>query len=141
MNDHNKRLNIDSELKRAADAMKATVLLAQNGLYSDAVSKLYYILLYYVRALLMTKGIEARSHEGALRMLGLHFVREGLIQPKLSHTFSKLMKYREEADYNPLYDFTGDDYGEFKGEVDEFIGVVHLHLKDAGYGDGAKNQG
>ena len=32
--------------------------------------------------------------------------------------FSRLMKYREEADYNPSYMFTREDYIELKKEPD-----------------------
>jgi uncharacterized protein (UPF0332 family) len=133
MNEHNKRINIESELNRANDALKAAELLAQNDLCNDAVSKLYYVLLYCVRALLLLKGIEARSHEGALRMFGLHFIREGLIEVSYSHIFSKMMKYREEADYNPHYYFTREDYAEYKKEVDEFSEMVSTYLKNAGF--------
>ncbi len=101
MIEDNKRKNIREEMEKAANSIKAATLLFDNGFINDAVSKLYYFTLYNIRALLLTKGIEPRSHEGTLRLFGLHFVKEGPFEPKTSHTFSKLMKYREEADYNP----------------------------------------
>jgi uncharacterized protein (UPF0332 family) len=52
---------------------------------------------------LLTEGLEPKSHEGALRLFGLHFVKPGAFEAKDSHIFSKLMKLREEADYNPSY--------------------------------------
>jgi uncharacterized protein (UPF0332 family) len=74
----NRKENIRAELDRAAEAIAAATLLYENGYISDAVSRLYYFVLYNIRALLLSKGLEPRSHEGALRLLGLHFVREGL---------------------------------------------------------------
>jgi len=32
-----------------------------------------------VRALLLGKGLEPKTHEGALRLLGLHFVKPGIV--------------------------------------------------------------
>ena len=114
MNEENKRENIREEVDRANEAIRAVNLLFENGFVKDAVSKLYYSLLYAVRALLLTKGLEPKSHEGALRLFGLHFVKSGAFEAKDSHIFSKLMKYREEADYNPSYTFTREDFIKFK---------------------------
>ena len=117
MSGENIRLAICEELKRAKEALKAAEILFENDLISDSVSKLYYFLLYHIRALLLTKDLEPRSHEGVLRLFSLHFVKEGIFPPNHSHVLSKMMKYREEADYNPAYTFTKEDYTEFREEV------------------------
>src|SRR3990172_1979576 len=100
MIEENKKENIREEIKRAKEAMRAANLLFDNGW-----------------AVLVTKGLEPKSHEGALRLFGLHFVKKGIFSPSDSHIFSKLMKYREEADYNPTYTFTKEDFTEFKKEA------------------------
>ena len=89
--------------------------------------------MYHVRAILLTEGLEPRSHEGALRLLGLHFVRKGLLERKASHVFSKLMKFREEADYNPSSLFTKEDFVEFKREAEALIDQIRSYLKQKGY--------
>ena len=101
MTEDNRKENIRAELLRATEALAAATLLYENGYISDAISRLYYFVLYNVRALLLSKGLEPRSHDGALRLLGLHFVRDGLMDKRAAQVFSKLMKFREEADYNP----------------------------------------
>ncbi len=105
MNEENKEANIREEMDRASEAIRAVNLLFENGFVRDAVSKVYYTLLYSIRALLLTGGLEPKSQEGALRLFGLHFVKPGAFEAKDSHIFSKLMKFREEADYNPSYTF------------------------------------
>ena len=72
-------------------------------------------------------------YEGALRLFGLHFVKQGAFEAKDSHLFSKLMKYRQEADYNPSYMFTPEDYIEFKEEVVIVIQKITTRLKEEGY--------
>ena len=118
MTEDNKKLNIAEELSRAKKSIRAVGLLFEGGLVNDAVSRLYYYVLYHIRAVLLSKGLEPKSHEGALRLFGLHFVKEGQFEAKTSHVFSKLMKYREEADYNPSYAFTKEDYTELRREAD-----------------------
>jgi hypothetical protein len=115
-------------LARAASALGAADLLCDNGFINEAVSRLYYFLLYRIRAVLMGEGLEPRSHEGVLRLFSLHFVKTGKFQPESAHLFSKLMKYREEADYNPAYTFQAQDYARLRGEaqalserIDEYL--------------------
>lgn len=129
----NIKLAVAEELTRAADARKAADLLHQNGLTADAVSKLYYFLLYNIRALLLTKSLEPKSHEGALRLFGLHFVKPGTFSSESSHIFSRLMKYREEADYNPSYSFTGEDFEKFRVEALSLTTTIQSFLKEKGY--------
>lgn len=133
MNEENKRQNAQEEIDRANEAIRAANLLFENGFVKDAVSKLYYSLLYAVRALLLTRGLEPRSHEAALRLFGLHFVKPGIFEAKDSHIFSKLMKYREEADYNPSYAFTREDFMEFRKEAEVLIQKIITHLGKNGY--------
>jgi hypothetical protein len=131
--EENKRENIREETDRADESMKAADLLFDNGFTRDSVANLYYSLLYMIRAILLTKGLEPKSHEGALRLFGLHFVKQGVFEAKDSHLFSKLMKYRQEADYNPSYIFTGEDYMEFKQEVAALIQKATIWLEQEGY--------
>lgn len=133
MNEENKKENIQEEIDRANESMKAADLLFENGFVRDGVSKLYYSLLYSIRALLLTEGLEPKSHEGALRLFGLHFVKPGAFEAKDSHIFSKLMKFREEADYNPFYSFSPEDFTEFKSEAEGVIQKITNYLKNKGY--------
>lgn len=133
MIEENKKDNITEEIKRAREAMRAAKLLFDNSFFNDAVSKLYYFLLYNIRALLLTKGLEPKSHEGALRLFGLHFVKKGIFSPSDSHIFSKLMKYREEADYNPSYTFTKEDFIDFTKEAKQLADDIKTYLKKKEY--------
>ncbi len=133
MREENKRENIREETDRADESMRAADLLFDNGFMRDAVAKLYYSLLYMIRAILLTKGLEPKSHEGALRLFGLHFVKQGVFETRDSHLFSKLMKYRQEADYNPSYMFGSEDYMEFKQEVVIVLQKISTWLEQEGY--------
>jgi uncharacterized protein (UPF0332 family) len=77
-----------------------------------------------MRALLLLKDLEPRSHEGVLRLFSLHFVKTGIFKPGASHILSKMMKFREEADYNPAYLFTEEDYKDCRGEVSRVTELI-----------------
>jgi uncharacterized protein (UPF0332 family) len=125
----NKKTNIKEELGRARECLRSAELLHSHGQTPDAVSRLYYYVFHAVKALLFSKGLEPKMHEGSARLLGLHFVKPGIVDPKASHVYSKLMKYREEADYNPSYVFTSDDYETFKSEAVRLENVINKFLK------------
>jgi uncharacterized protein len=133
VNEQNKKANIREEMDRASEAIRAAHLLFENGFVRDAVSRIYYSLLYSIRAVLLTEGLEPKSHEGALRLFGLHFVKPGAFEAKDSHIFSKLMKIREEADYNPSYTFVPEDFADFKSEAEGVIQRITHYLKNKGY--------
>lgn len=71
MTDANRETGIREELSRAESALAASMLLADSGFPLDAVSRLHRSLLFRVRALLLTRGLEPKSHEGALRLLSM----------------------------------------------------------------------
>jgi len=133
MTEENKKENIKAELEGAAKTLLEADLLFKNSFFKGAVSRLYYSLLYSIRALLLIKGLEPKSHEGALRLFSLHFVKEGRFEAKTSHVFSKMMKYREEADYNPAYVFTKEDFVELHKEVGALSDDIIAYLKEKGY--------
>ena len=133
MTDKNKRENIKASLDKASKTLLEADLLFRNDLITGAVSRLYYFLLHNVRALLLTKGLEPKSHEGVLRVFSLHFIKEGLFGPKASHLFARLMKYREEADYNPSYIFTSEDFIELKTEAEALVNKIKGYLIEKGY--------
>jgi hypothetical protein len=43
------------------------------------------------------------------------------------------MKYREEADYNPSYSFTPQDYLAMRQEAEALSGELKEHLRREGY--------
>lgn len=125
----NQKNNIREELARAHEALRAAELLFEKHLLNDGVSRLYYYAFHVVKALLLSKGLEPKSHEGSLQQLGMHFVKTGILLPADSHVFSRLMKYQQEADYNPSYSFTEQDTHQFKKEAIEFERKILEYLK------------
>jgi uncharacterized protein (UPF0332 family) len=99
MTDVNKRANVVSELDRAGESMRAARVLVDASLLHDAESRLYYAIYHAAIALLLTEGIEPRSHAGTANLLGLHFVKTGRMTPEDARLFTRIQKYRLEADY------------------------------------------
>ncbi len=133
MTEPNMRENIAEELGRADRSLEAADVLYDHKFFNEAVSRLYYHVLYLVRALLLTKSLEPRSHEGALRWFALHFVKTEAFPAESAHTISKLMKFRGEADYNPSYVFTAEDYQSLRQETRSLAEKIRAFLRKEGY--------
>lgn len=129
----NKRKNIAAETVRGKECLQAAdALLAQN-FFADAISRAYYAAFHFATALLITKGIEAKSHAGLINRLSLFFIKSGIIAPKFGRVLSRAQKYREESDYSAAFVFTKEDASQCIADVRAFVGVAQKYLKRTRY--------
>src|SRR5690606_37297691 len=84
----------------AADA------LLKLGLFNDAVSRAYYAAYHHIVALLLTEGLEARTHSGVGALLGQHFIVTHRVDPEVARSLSRMQQFRGEADDNRFFVFT-----------------------------------
>ena len=91
---------IKLELERAEESLKSAAMLVDGECYRDAMSRLYYAVLHFTRALLATVDINPKSHQGALQLFSLHFVKTGLVPLDAGRILARQQKFREESDYN-----------------------------------------
>src|SRR5207244_1601179 len=94
--------NVRDAIARGDDLMDTAEILFRAGKYADAVSRAYYAIFHFARALLLKRGIEAKSHGGIGRLLQREVVRTGDLTPESGATFSKLMALRHDADYDAV---------------------------------------
>jgi uncharacterized protein (UPF0332 family) len=81
--------------------------------------------------LLAAHGIEAATHEGVQRLIGLHFVVPGLLPKQAGRALSALLARRHEADYRLLVDIDESTWLAARNEGAAFIGAVQGHLLHA----------
>jgi uncharacterized protein (UPF0332 family) len=123
--DDNKRANIASELARCDQSLEAARVLIEAGLLLDAESRLYYAAYHAALALLLTQGLEPRSHSGVSQLLGLHFVKTGRLDSEDARLFARLQKYRVEADYSAEFVLTKQALDEDMAACRAFVHRVH----------------
>lgn len=109
MNAENRRQNIADEIARGADALRAAEALLALSLHADAISRAYYAAFYYLRALLMSRGIEPKTHAGAISQFNVEFVRTGLLSSGHNRLIGGLQRARELADYDAAVCFSAED--------------------------------
>jgi uncharacterized protein (UPF0332 family) len=134
--DDQKRRNIAAEIARGDSSLKSAELLLAAGQLADAVSRAYYAALHYGRALLLIHGEEPRSHGGADRLLQRDFVRTGKLDPEIGACFSRLMTFRQNADYVAEYVFTDAMASEQVQSAHRFVSAAAALLREDGWLDG-----
>ena len=137
MTDEARRLSVEFQLQAGEQALRAAEALQTLGLTLDALSRLYFAALHFMKALLAWAGIEAKSHRGVHSLVGLHFVAQGKLEPALQQTFSRLETWRDKADYQE--GFVGDP-ALLAREIQACLQLrdrVLLALQESGYRTGA----
>ena len=79
---------------------------AKLGHWNLVANRLYYSMFYMIAALLLDKDIQFKSHAGAIRAIGLHFVTKGLLTHEDGSLLSHLQSMRSSGDYDDLFDWT-----------------------------------
>jgi uncharacterized protein (UPF0332 family) len=100
---------LNAELKRGDDSLRSAELLNAEGLCLDAMSRCYYAVLHYARAVLLTKEIVPKSHHGVFLLFSQEFVKPGTVSQEYGNILARQQKLREEADYATDSSFTRED--------------------------------
>lgn len=133
MTEENRRANVAHELERARECLQAAETLANVGLGADSVSRAYYAAFHLTRALLYAKGVEPKSHAGALHLLNVEFVRPGALPTTVNRLIAGLQRTRELADYDAAARFSSADAHACLAEARSFERLVIDLLRGSGF--------
>lgn len=108
-------------IERAEETIIEAKLLAGEGHYNAAMSRLYYACFYAALALLVANNITTSSHAGVKTMLGLHFVSNGVLDKEHGKTFSRLFEIRHSGDYDDFVYCDKEMTDEYTPKAEAFI--------------------
>lgn len=113
-----------NEVRAAQDCMIA----AMNNLagpygkaYGRCVSDLYYACYHLAGALLLSRGIAAKSHEAVQTLLALHFVKPAALPQDTVGKLNELMDKRHVADYKSHIAIGSDDIARLRPWIVGFV--------------------
>ena len=106
LNIEDKKSIIEYRVEKSAMTMIEARDNAKLGHWNLVANRLYYSMFYMIAALLLDKDIQFKSHAGAIRTIGLHFVTKGLLTPEDGSLLSHLQSMRSSGDYDDLFDWT-----------------------------------
>lgn len=99
LSDEDRREVVIYRLEKAQRAYHEAVGSIDSGFVETAANRLYYAAYYSVSALLISKGISARSHNGVIQMFGKFFIRTKVLDKYYGQIFNQLFSLRMTGDY------------------------------------------
>lgn len=92
--------------KHTLDEAKGIATLA----YWNAVAnRLYYSCYYITGALLIANNHSAQTHNGVIHLLGLYFIKTGILSKEAGKLYSRLYELRQTGDYDDLFYLSEED--------------------------------
>ena len=123
-------------LERAHSSLGEADLLYSGGYFSAAVNRLYYACYYATIALLLSRHIEAFTHNGVKTLLSMHFVRDGRLSLEHSTTFGLLFDKRHSSDYGDFAYCDAALVNALRPKAEAFILAVEALTKENNEAEG-----
>jgi uncharacterized protein (UPF0332 family) len=127
----NRRRNALDELQRADVCLREARALHVAALPYGAASRDCYAVFHAARAMLVSVGLEARTHKGLVSMIGDHFVRPGKMSPELGRLVSRMQRDREDADYATGAVFTEAEVSRMVADAETFLAEARRLIESA----------
>ncbi|MFZ4439743.1 MAG: HEPN domain-containing protein, partial [Syntrophales bacterium] len=99
------------------------------GLCLDAMSRCYYALLHYARAMLLSRNIVPKSHHGVFLMFNKQFVKTNEVTQEYGKMLARQQKLREEADYVTDSSFSAEDVATALKDAGKFRELANQFLR------------
>lgn len=115
---------ISYRIDKAEEVYSAAVLLYNAGQWNSAINRLYYACFYAASALMLKRGVGAKSHAGVIAKFSEHIVRTGEMIADEYRVYSKLLNWRTKGDYSDMFDFTEEDVASVMAPTRTFLDKV-----------------
>lgn len=86
---------------------------ASMGHWTLSANRLYYSLFYMSNALLVDKGMFAKTHAGVIAKINEHFVKSGLLTKEEGRILSILQNMRRSGDYDDCFEWSKEEVEPF----------------------------
>ena len=111
-------------LAKAEEVYRAALILYEAGQWNSAINRLYYACFYAASALLLKRGVGAKSHAGVIAKFSEHVVRSGEMSADEYRVYSKLFNWRTKGDYSDMFDFSKEDLDDVLQPTRTFLDKV-----------------
>ena len=129
LSDEERTVIVGLEIGKAQSFMQEAETTASLKMWDVTLNRLYYSLFHAATALLIHVGKTASSHKGAIIQFNKYFVKSGIIDTEMGHTYAMLQGLRERADYNCKFQARAEDVQPLipasKAMLQKIEGLLH----------------
>ncbi|HBL34657.1 MAG TPA: antitoxin [Porphyromonadaceae bacterium] len=121
LTDEEKAALIHNRVNRAFETWQEAKGIIANEYWYAAANRMYYACYYMTSALLLKNNYFASTHSGVIRLLGLHFIRTGIISDEWGSFYSRLFELRQSGDYDDWAILGADDILPLVDKVEGYL--------------------
>ena len=111
-------------MEKAHNTMEQVKTIVPFGYWDMVANRLYYAAYYAVSALLLQDGYSFQTHHGIIQMLGLHYIKTGIMDSKYGTLYGQLFSLRQTGDYGDTFGLTEAQVLPLVPQTDELINAV-----------------
>ncbi len=100
-----RELDVEQELRKAHQDLQMAGIALDAQMLDGAGPSAYYAAFHAVKAALLTRGLEAKTHRGVQTLFSQHLVKSGAVPPHCSTWLSNLEAVRNHADYPDAWEY------------------------------------
>jgi uncharacterized protein (UPF0332 family) len=115
---------IDQLLDAASDKFTAAEVLNNQEFSEDAVSRVFYGLLFCARALLLTKSISSEGPDEIISALEKEFIKKGILDKEFGKLIKDARKLGEKADFSPTFTISDEKITTMLEGAEQFMEQV-----------------
>lgn len=131
---------VEHRIRRAHETWAETQEIIAHQLWYAAANRMYYACYYMTSVLLIHYGHVISTHTGVIRMLGLHFVKTGLVSKEMGHFYGSLYEFRQQGDYDDFFEITEDDVVQRAEKVETYLQTLESLIRNDSSGSGKANE-
>lgn len=109
LSDDEREAIVSFRVQKGKDTLEEAKGIATLDYWNAVANRLYYACYYVTSALLIKNKYASQTHRGVIHLLGLHFIKEGLVTKNAGKFYSKLYELRQTGDYDDLFSLTEED--------------------------------
>lgn len=116
-------------LEQAEQCLRTAKVVLEIGDYKAAANRSYYSIFHSMRAVLATKGLDAKKHSGIISIFRKEFIKTGFFDIKFSGAIGRAFDLRGQSDYDDFYMVSKSEVEEQLKDAEEFAAVVRHFLE------------
>ena len=117
-------------IRKGKETLEEAKGIANLGYWNAVANRLYYACYYVTSALIIKNGYEAQTHRGIIHLLGLHFIKTGLISKDSGKFYSRLYELRQTGDYDDLFSLEEEDVKPMISSAKQYIDELIILMED-----------
>lgn len=117
-------------LERAKEAIEEARLLAGEGHWNTAASRLYYACFYAASSYLVKKGVVASTHSSIKAAFNKELIRSSLLPASFGHLYNKLFNLRQDADYRDYRDLSEEEILPLIADSEALVNQIEVFLDE-----------